>query len=422
MNADTNPTEGDLAVVYRSEIQNMTTDTETQFITFPDTVTLSEAFTSSAYNMMRAVDSSVMFEGNIQLDQTSFRFDGWSNTGDVRVSYTSVDGINYTRTQFTGSSGDLTNPVDLGTVVKCSYPEGWNDALGYFMQVGETIFEGLFEYNGTQYNIIKTQLNAVASDVYKSVFYGSNGVETGTLSDFSNLTDNELVKRVEIWNVLGTDNGMTAPESCENLFSSSSINSIPLLDTSNTTNMNYMFSYCANLQTIPLLNTSKVVSMFYMFNGCANLQIVPLLDTSKVSDMRNMFANCTNLQSVPLLDMSSATNVGYMFADCTNLQSVPLFDTNNVTDIGSMFNGCTNLQSVPLLDTSSVTNMSYMFKNCTNLSDDSLNNILMMCVNSKVSSNYKTLSSISLSEEQAQKCTTLSNYQAFLDAGWTTGY
>ena len=36
--------------------------------------------------------------------------------------------------------------------------------------------------------------------------------------------------------------------------------------------------------------------------------------------------------------------------------------------------------------------------------------------------NRKTLAYIGLTSAQATKCTTLSNYQAFLDAGWTTGY
>ena len=45
-----------------------------------------------------------------------------------------------------------------------------------------------------------------------------------------------------------------------------------------------------------------------------------------------------------------------------------------------------------------------------------------MCVNATSYSGTKTLAYIGLKEEQATKCATLSNYQAFLDAGWTTGY
>ena len=145
MQADTTAKEGDLAIVYREEIQNATADMEVSSITFPETVTLPTAFTDSTYCRLRAVDSSVMFDGNCQLDQSSFRFDGWSESGMIGVEYTSTDGITYTRTRFQGDSGDLTNPVEV-PVCKVERAEEWNDNLGYFMQVGGSTFEGLFEY------------------------------------------------------------------------------------------------------------------------------------------------------------------------------------------------------------------------------------------------------------------------------------
>ena len=145
MQADSTAQEGDLAVVYREEIQNMSADTQTQYITFPETVTLPGAFTGSSFTMLRAVDESVMFEGNVQLNQTSFRFDGWSESGMIRVSYSSDDGITYTRDEFMGDSGDLTNPVDLGTIVHCAMSEEWNNNMGYFMQVGGNVFDGLYQ-------------------------------------------------------------------------------------------------------------------------------------------------------------------------------------------------------------------------------------------------------------------------------------
>ena len=157
MQADNTAKEGDLAVVYRNEVNNMTADTQTQYITFPETVTLPEAFTGSAFGMLRAVDESVMFDGNIQLDQNMFRFNGFTDTGMITVSYTSSDGITYTREEFMGNSGDLTNPVDLGTAVKYEPMEPWNDTLGYFMQVGGNTFEGLYEFNlniSTRFNKI----------------------------------------------------------------------------------------------------------------------------------------------------------------------------------------------------------------------------------------------------------------------------
>lgn len=122
------------------------------------------------------------------------------------------------------------------------------------------------------------------------------------------------------------------------------------------------------------------------------------------------------------LDTSSVTNMTEMFAYCTNLQTIPLLDTSSVTNMAGMFRDCTNLTTIPLLDTSKVTNMTNMFNNCTNLTDESLNNILAMCANATSYTGTKTLKYMSLIEEQATKCTTLSNYEAFTAAGWTTGY
>lgn len=144
MQADTTAKEGDKAVVYRNEIQNMTADMEVTSITFPETVTLPAAFTGSANGSLRAVDSSVMFDGNCQLDQNSFRFDSWSESGMIRVEYTSTDGITYTRTRIQGDNGDLTNPVEV-PACKVERQEEWNDNLGYFMQIGGGTFEGLYE-------------------------------------------------------------------------------------------------------------------------------------------------------------------------------------------------------------------------------------------------------------------------------------
>ena len=109
-----------------------------------------------------------------------------------------------------------------------------------------------------------------------------------------------------------------------------------------------------------------------------------------------------------------------MVSGCTLLTSIPLLDTNSVTSMYGMFYNCTNLTSIPQLNTSSVTIMQGMFYNCTSLSNESLNNILYMCVHSATTT--KTLKYIGLTQEQANICTTLSNYQDFVNAGWTTGY
>ena len=47
---------------------------------------------------------------------------------------------------------------------------------------------------------------------------------------------------------------------------------------------------------------------------------------------------------------------------------------------------------------------------------------MQMCINATSHTGTKTLKHIGLTSEQADKCKTLSNYSAFISAGWTTGY
>ena len=66
--------------------------------------------------------------------------------------------------------------------------------------------------------------------------------------------------------------------------------------------------------------------------------------------------------------------------------------------------------------------MFHIFYHCPALSNESLNNILAMCANATSYTGTKTLAYIGISETQATTCQGLSNYQDFINAGWTTGY
>ena len=139
MQADTTAQEGDLAIVYRSEIQNATVDSKFQTATFPDTVVLDTALTDYVQVRYSAVDSSVMFDCMGQLDSSMFMMNCYTETGEIMIQYTSSDGITYTRTDTTG------NPVDFGTEIYYERTEMWNDAIGKFIQVGGSTFEGLYQ-------------------------------------------------------------------------------------------------------------------------------------------------------------------------------------------------------------------------------------------------------------------------------------
>jgi surface protein len=237
--------------------------------------------------------------------------------------------------------------------------------------------------------------------------------ETSKLSDFKNVVISPQLSLGNRTNLYGFARYLN------------SLLEIPLLDTSSVTTMSYMFESCYSLATIPLLDTSSVTDMQSMFSSCSMLTTIPLLNTSRVTNMVSMFSSCRKLTTIPLLDTSSVTTMSSMFLNCSSLATIPLLDTSNVTNMYDIFHGCTNLTTVPLLNTSSVTgNMNNMFAQCSKLSNESLDNILQMCINATAYTGTKTLYFLGLrsSYYSVSKIQALPHYQDFIDAGWTIGY
>lgn len=168
-------------------------------------------------------------------------------------------------------------------------------------------------------------------------------------------------------------------------------NLIQYNDTSEVTNMSYMYNNC-KASTFPILNMSKVTDASYMYYQCSNLTEAPNMDLSNVGNCFSMFRNDQRLVTCNISDFSNAhgmgglfngcsaltnlpsqlitpkvTDTSYMYYNCSSLISVPQMDTSNVTDMNNMFYKCSSLTTVPLFNTSKVKNMSQMFWNCNNL-------------------------------------------------------
>ena len=136
-----------------------------------------------------------------------------------------------------------------------------------------------------------------------------------------------------------------------NMTSLTSITGMEYLNTSEVTDMSYLFFECTSLTSLDLssFNTSKVTSMKYMFFNCvvlANLD-VSSFNTANVTDMGCMFTFCYALKSLDLSSFNTAnvTNMGSMFTTCPLLTTIYAGDgwnTDAVTTSG-MFGGCTNL-------------------------------------------------------------------------------
>ena len=95
------------------------------------------------------------------------------------------------------------------------------------------------------------------------------------------------------------------------------INGLEYLNTSNVTDMSYMFNLCYSLQTLDLtsFNTSNVGNMEYMFNECSSLNTIYCNDDWNQSNILcsdKMFFLCENLPNYSDFDITKANpTTGY---------------------------------------------------------------------------------------------------------------
>ena len=143
------------------------------------------------------------------------------------------------------------------------------------------------------------------------------------------------------------------------------------IDTSEVTDMSYMFAWMSNLTSLDVshFDTRNVMDMGYMFDGLSSLTSLDVsnFDTSNVTDMNNMFNGLRSLTSLDVtnFDTRNVTDMSDMFIELSSLTSVDVshFDTRNVTNMSSMFSGLSNLTSLDVsnFDTRNVMDMRWMF-------------------------------------------------------------
>lgn len=156
MNSSSGNQLGDLALVYANETRNMIATDQFSKVMFPQTV-INVNRETYGNPQFRAVNGSNYFDAQGDLTRNRFYMNFYLSSGQVRVDYTSSDGYTYTRTTLTGPTGMISGDVvDFGFDIEFTHPNWWgNGQLGYFFQMVNRHFDGLFTYK-----------NIVTSDVY----------------------------------------------------------------------------------------------------------------------------------------------------------------------------------------------------------------------------------------------------------------
>ena len=225
----------------------------------------------------------------------------------------------------------------------------------------------IFKYNGTYYTTpyYYSKGSVLAIDDFPSLTLLS-------FNDYNNYASIKVLPKIDTSNVT---------DMCYMFRNCSSLTSLDVrnLNTSKVTDMSSMFDSCSSLTSLDVtnFNTSNVTNMLFIFRDCSNLTSLDVtnFNTSKVMNMYGMFAYCSKLTSLDVrnLNTSNVTNMRYMFTSCASLTNLDLssFNTSKVTDMYQMFYNCSNLTSLDVsnFNTSKVTNMSYMFDSCPVLSN-----------------------------------------------------
>ena len=136
------------------------------------------------------------------------------------------------------------------------------------------------------------------------------------------------------------------------MFKMRSISGIQYLNTSEVTNMGYMFEGCNALTSLDLsnFNTANVTIMDCMLLGCYSLTSLDLssFNTANVIRLYSMFYGCYGLTSLDLSNFNTAKVIAMenMFRSCSSLTTIYAGDewsTAAVSHSNDMFTGCTNL-------------------------------------------------------------------------------
>lgn len=252
------------------------------------------------------------------------------------------------------------------------------------------------------YGLAPTQLTLTDSNeiISEKIGYGNKGIITGTLTDNKNVDPKDVLLKTQVWNSLSSLN--ISGTNCFEMFMEYKGNKLPELSFQN-----------------------QVETFSWAFGHCYNLTQVPNLPTSNCTNFSGMYSYCSNLLELPNINTSKGKNFDQMLGSCVKLTTIPTFDLSEATNISRLCYSCRNLVNFPYMSIPKVTGMTDIFSGCENLSNESLNNILGMCTSATAylaQGTELSLYRIGLTSSQALTCKTLSNYSAFVNAGWADGW
>lgn len=340
MNQSTENQKGTIAMVIDKVVKDLTAGETVRYVAFPQEVTLDSAVTDSYTGMLKYVDSAIKYTGTITLSATEFSYEIWYSYPDdiLKVSYTSTDGITYTRTT------DISDMYDLRGLMYADDSNSarpWNASFGKFIKNTYYDFKGVYEFDGESWILAKTQLYGDKNATYKYSYYGIDGIQEGNIGNNSTVSNIDAEIYTKILNKYSESEQIVLTDSNKTIDTSIKVIPItwdckPLYDTSQLTSFSSLFTNCQQLLAIPKLDTTNCTKMLETFNNCYKLEYIPVLDISKVTTLFRAFYNCNSLNDKALENI------------LTMLLQIPDYTDKTLMNIGlseTLANKCTTLSN-----------------------------------------------------------------------------
>lgn len=211
---------------------------------------------------------------------------------------------------------------------------------------------------------------------------------------------------------------------CNFMYSLPLINNVPHYDTSNVKNFSNFMTSMSNLTSIPNFNVSNATNISQMLEGSYKLTNLPDWSFPNVTNAYQAFSNCSGLTSINLTNFSKLNYAYWMFAGCSNLKSIGdlgIGGNGKAVNVAGMFYSCSNLTDIPYYDIKP-TDMDRFASGCRSLTNNSVINVIKMCLNSTQYS-YKNLMTSNSRSPLAGTQFSNSYYQDYVEAltaaGWT---
>ena len=112
------------------------------------------------------------------------------------------------------------------------------------------------------------------------------------------------------------------------------------IDTSNITDMSYLFEFSDFTGDISRWNVSNVEIMEYMFIGSKFKGGISSWDVSNVTNMEGMFSRSKFNNDISNWDVSNVTNMRSMFLYSKFNSDISNWDVSNVIDKSHIFDNC----------------------------------------------------------------------------------